>query len=263
MRAILLTIFGFACAGPLHAEDPDRVRPDAKRVSTDDVLVEAPGIFERLRLPALPNLQTFTASDVSSGGLHTSVGFKRAFAPTLDENGWLLVGITGSGVSPAGREVKDVRDPTASLPSVRARLLLGRQTSMDGLYLAGFLGPEFESKAIDPSSPKMSRSYGVRFEAQAFWRPSDAVVASLVVSAGSAAMEIRQRSRIGRKTFGPVVMGPEWVMSTSGGYRDDRVGLFVSDIPLFRWTFEVSGGSMRDSDGRNGWYGTLTHMRRY
>lgn len=252
MRApIFLTILLLA--------DPASGRAEETETST----VEAPGILERLRLPSIPNLQTFTATDGSAGGLHTSIGFKRAFAPTLDEDAWLLVGIAGSGISPAGKEVKDVRDTASTLPSLRARLLLGRQTSFGGLYLAGFAGPEMEAKAADPDSPKMNRSYGIRFEGQAYWRPTDTVTASMVLTAGSAVMDARLRMRAGRRIVGPVTAGPELVFSASDGHRESRIGLHVSDITFFRWTFEVSAGTMRDTDGRSGWYGTLVNLRRF
>ncbi len=248
------------------AREPSRIEdvdlPDTRL--EDAVSGRERSFFRRMRLPPMPYLENFSSAEGSPAGFHTAAGFKRAFAETLDKPAWLLAAVVGSTIAPRAAEHSlPTNDETLLTTGMRGRFLFGRQEMLGNLYLAGFVGPELEVK-IDPLAARpVRRRYGVRAEGHVWFRPSDGVVLGFVASAGTALEDVWTRARVGRRFFDLVTVGPEAGLSAAPRYVDQRVGLFASEIKLSNWTVEGSAGRMRDSDGRNGWYGTLANTRRF
>ncbi len=211
------------------------------------------------RLPPLPNLEAFSSSGASPAGLHTSYGFKWAFADTISEPAWLVTGAFGSGSSPTASS--EMGQGLAF--DITARLMAGRQETYGRLYVAGFLGPETKARVDLSRKTSVRRLYGLRAEGHLWYRPSDDTVYGWVLSAGTIDPDLWSRIRAGLKAFDLAVVGPEVTIAADPGRAELRLGLFVGEVRLFGRTFEAGFGGMGDTAKRSGWYGTLAHMSRF
>ena len=237
-------VFFSSLAFANEVEESDAARPDALRA---------------LRLPPLPNLEGFSSSGLSPAGLHTSYGFKWAFADTLDRPAWIVIGAVGSGSSPTATSTMG----EGIALDVSGRLMAGRQENFGRLYAAAFLGPETRIK-IDLSQERPARRfYGIRAEGHLWYRPGDDTVYGWVLSVGTIDLDLWSRIRAGLRVFDLATIGPEVTLAADSGRSEMRLGVFVGEVRLLGRKFELGFGGMRDTEKRAGWYGTLAHVTRF
>lgn len=231
------------------------IAEDAAKKDTPEA---EPPSFRMSRLPPLPNLETFSSSGTSPAGLHTSYGFKWAFADTISEPAWLLTGTLGSGSSPTASE-----EGAGLAFDVTTKVMVGRQETFGRLYAAGFLGPEMRTKVDLFQDKPVKRLYGLRAETHLWYRPTDDTVYGWVLSAGTIELDLWSRGRAGLKVLDFAVIGPEITFAASAGRAEIRLGAFAAEIELLGRRLETGFGGMRDTQNRSGWYATLAHMTRF
>lgn len=132
-------------------------------------------------------------------------------------------------------------------------------------------GPVFTAIGIGPSMAQMRKRYGgghlapgVALQADIWVRPDKTFYAALSSAADSASQNWWNRLRIGYRPDGMrFAFGPELVGSVSRSSGKVKLGFHATEISLWKFNFDLSGGMMWDHDGRRNRYITLSGYIRY
>lgn len=199
----------------------------------------------------------FSGSDAAETGF-SQVGFKRSLSGPIDASGPVLLASIGSKTTPErislpGRTL--VVDRTA----VQASALFGWQWMLETTTLAVFIGPEFDR---DWLGRKIARdrdgdAIGLRIQAELWSHPTPETLLTATAVAGTARGHGWARLSAGYVLLDEIFVGPEISGHVEETYRKGRLGLHATGLRVGRYTFRLSGGLQRDSDGWEGGYVTV------
>lgn len=207
----------------------------------------------------------FASAEIVGGSLFVGSGFKRALAGSIDEQGPVMLSLTGAGATgevfegPAGIRLLQPRLSQASA------LLFGYQWTGEFGVLMLAAGPEIaREQALDRFGYPRWRAprKGVSAIAEVWTQPSPGKMAQGTVIYSSARGSIWGRLATGFAPFGGVFIGPEISAYADAGYREMRVGAHLTGLTLGAFTFRLSGGLVRARGGRSdGYVGFQTYFK--
>jgi hypothetical protein len=218
----------------------------------------------------------FASFDATERSRFLTFGVKRAIRSTLDEPGWRA--LTAIGV-----KIRDY-DVTSGLHTSRvdtARLAIGREFRQGATLVTPYLGVSVAANTADVAqrTRRTARIGPVALiEVWHDWPGKEAWSSrftTLIAMADHANRSAFIRLRHGLAlSDGPIRFGPEISLSLGGrqtqhgvvlqeSWVKTRLGLHVSEIPLWRVRLQVSGGAEWRDDAGTGAYGQIGAYIRY
>lgn len=207
----------------------------------------------------------FGSSETVGGSVFVGSGFKRALAGSVDEQGPIMMSLSGAGMTgelytgPAGIRFVQPRMSQASA------ILFGYQWMGDFGVIMLAAGPEFaREQQLDrfgmPRWEPMRR--GVSFIAEIWSEPLPRTMAQATLTASSARGSVWVRVAAGYAPFARVFVGPEISAYMDGGYEEMRFGAHVSGLTIGPFAFRLNGGLVSASGRRNeAYFGFQTYFK--
>ncbi len=208
----------------------------------------------------------FASAEFTGGSVHLGSGFKRAFTKSIDDQGFILMSLSGAGATsqlhrgPANLTVRVARLSNAT------SVMLGYQWVGERGVLMLAAGPEIGRRQVLDAAgvPRwQSPQRGARVIAE-YWHNAGANL----MTTGTLVASSAQRSLWGRLAAGYALregmfLGPEIAGYGEPGYREGRLGMHLTGIPLGPFRFRVNAGFSAIPAGRDGFYvGLAGHFKR-
>jgi len=189
-----------------------------------------------------------------------TVGAKQTFTGPLDRSGLVSLVTVGYGGSP-GQAGSENDSDTVVRPTIQAGALIGYQWAFDRVFVAGFIGPEFDARqpaSIEEASRLSQPRLGLRVQGELWAHPTQDILLAATVVAGSARSSLWGRAAFGYRVWNDIFVGPEVALSRSENFREWRVGAHVTGVQLGQFTFGLSGGWRgEENDSHGGAYVNL------
>lgn len=185
--------------------------------------------------------------------LFLTTGAKQTLVGPLHRTGFVVMEATGIGFT------RERFGGEASLPALRfttqSSVMIGHQWSMNGLFLAAFIGPELQHEQLTVAGRIYRFSqpqYGARAQFELWANPTADTLLTATVVAGSARTSLYGRASAGYRLFGGVYAGPEVGTYLTESYRETKVGAHVTGMKWGILEGRVSGGWTVTDDKRPG-----------
>lgn len=257
--AFLLCLAGQAPAAPTESTRPEGApsAPDAPRAGAGGAPQEA----ARRELRQV----IFGSYETVGGSAFVGSGFKRALAGSVDEQGPIMMSLSGAGVTgelyqgPAG--IRFVQ-PRLSQSSA---MLFGYQWMGDFGVIMLAAGPEFarEQRLDRFGIPRWGPARrGVSVIAEIWSEPLPRTMAQATVTTSSARGSVWGRIAAGYAPFERVFVGPEISAYMDDGYEEIRIGAHVTGLTIGPFTFRLNGGVVSAPGKRSeAYFGFQTYFR--
>jgi len=201
----------------------------------------------------------FAGADGRDQSYYGYVGVRHHFSRYLTEDGFLLhaLGIYGKYDYTTAAVVGGKVDGEVAAFS----LMGGYQKRLDGLFLRGYAGLDYEDHDLSPNNTSDSNrggDVGVKFQAEVETDYISTYYAGLIASYGTAKERYWARLRGGYNHDG-YIFGPEALLTGNGESDEQRIGVFLTVTKIGPVGLSVSSGYSKLDDNRGGKsiYGTL------
>ena len=208
----------------------------------------------------------FSSAEFANGSAYVGSGFKRAFGKSIDEQGFVLMSLSGAGATPEIFEgPADVRIRVARL-SNSASMMLGYQWVAPGRVMMLAAGPESSrSQEIDERGrPRwLPRRNGVKAIAEIWHEPRPRMMLQGTAIFSSAQSSLWSRAAGGLALREGLFLGPEATVYLEHGYREARIGMHLTGLALGPFRLRLNAGISRIAEQKSGYYvGLAGHFKR-
>lgn len=258
--ALLLCLAGQASAAPAESA-PKQSAPSSARDSPRERAEEASREAARRELRQV----IFGSYETVGGSAFVGSGFKRALAGSVDEQGPIMMSLSGAGVTgelyqgPAGIRFVQPRLSQASA------MLFGYQWMGDFGVIMLAAGPEFarEQRLDRFGIPRWGPARrGVSVIAEIWSEPLPRTMAQATVTTSSARGSVWGRVAAGYAPFERVFVGPEISAYMDDGYEEIRVGAHVTGLTIGPFTFRLNAGVVSAPGKRSeAYFGFQTYFK--
>ena len=201
------------------------------------------------------DLKTILFGSLDAGrSTFLTVGAKQTFTGPLDRSGLVSLVTLGYGGSPGQADFERSSD-TVVRPTIQASAMIGYQWAFDRVFVAGFVGPEFDAQqpATVGEIARLSQPrLGLRVQGELWAHPTENTLLAATVVAGTARSSLWGRAAFGYRVWNDVFVGPEVALSRTETFREWRVGAHVTGVRLGQFTFGLSGGWRGDEKDPHG-----------
>lgn len=207
----------------------------------------------------------FGSSESVGGSVHIGSGFKRALAGSIDEQGPIMMSLSGAGATgelfrhPAGVTFVQTRLNQASA------LLFGYQWMGEHGVLMLAAGPEMarEQRLDRFGFPRWRPARrGAGFIAEIWTEPLPNAMAQATLTISGARDSIWTRVAAGYAPVARVFVGPEVTAYREEGYEEFRFGAHVTGLTLGLFTLRFNAGLVRATGGKRGaYFGVQTYFK--
>jgi hypothetical protein len=208
----------------------------------------------------------FSSIEYANGSAHVGSGFKRAFGKSIDEQGFVLMSLSGAGATPEIFEgPANVRIRVARL-SNSASMMLGYQWVAPGRVVMLAAGPESSrSQEIDDRGrPRwLPRRTGVKMIAEVWHEPRPRMMMQATAIYSSAQSSLWSRAAAGINLREGLFLGPEATVYLERDYREARIGMHLTGLAIGPLQLRISAGISGIAEQRGGYYvGLAGHFKR-
>ena len=138
--------------------------------------------------------------------------------------------------------------------------LVGYEWTWTNARFALFAGPTLGNTSLAPTDPARRDtgvSIGAKLVAQAWWQPTQKTMTSAYASYSTLSDAYYLQARAGYAVFGNVYAGPEVVLLGDDASSQWRAGAHLTGMRLGPVQVSVSGGYLREQNGKAGTYATV------
>lgn len=208
----------------------------------------------------------FSSAEFANGSTFVGSGFKRAFGPSVDAEGFILMSLSGAGATPEIHQGPvGIRLRVARLTSYSS-MLLGYQWVAPGRVYMIAAGPEASrSQRLDDNGrPRWQRGKsGVKLVAEMWYEPRPRMMTQATLIYSSAERAFWTRAAAGLALREGLFLGPEATAYAEGEYREARIGIHLTGIAIGRFRLRLNAGISGVSARKGGYYvGLSGHFKR-
>jgi hypothetical protein len=249
LLALLLALASSAAADPLAAGSPD-----------------AKPLTPETKSERQPRQVIFSSIELANGSTFVGSGFKRAFGPSVDAEGFVLMNLSGAGATPEIHQgPAGIRIRVARLTS-SSSMLVGYQWVAPGRVFMLAAGPEASRRQQldDGGRPRWQpTNKGVMLLAETWYEPRPWMMTQATLIHSSARRSFWVRAAAGLALRDGLFIGPEATAYAEEDYREARIGLHVTGIRIERFQLRLNAGISGVSNRRSGFYvGLSGHFKR-
>ena len=202
----------------------------------------------------------FSSVEAESHSSFIATGGKRAFSLPLEDTKGFILSASGVSLSDANRFARG-KMLYAEIDR-QSRLVVGLERSSGMVFASVGIGPAMAQ--IRQTGGGGRTAFGVALNADIWIRPTDETYLALSVAADTASQNWWNRARLGYRPNGlPFSFGPEVVASAARTSGKLKLGLHASEISLWKFNFDISGGVMWDHHFRPDRYVSFSTYIRY
>ena len=201
----------------------------------------------------------FGSVEAETRSAFVATGGKRSFALPLDNTKGFILSASGLSLSDANRFMRGKMQYGEI--DRQSRLIFGLERSEGIVFSSVGIGPSMAQVRLRGGARMVM---GVALNADIWVRPNDEVYLALSSAADTAAQNWWTRARLGYRPQGlPFSFGPELVASVASTSGKVKLGLHASEIALWKFNIDLSGGVMWHHDMRPDRYITFSTYVRY
>jgi hypothetical protein len=208
----------------------------------------------------------FSSAEMANGSTFVGSGFKRAFGKSIDERGFILMSLSGAGATPEIHQGPvNIRIRVARLTSYSS-MLLGYQWVAPGSVFMLAAGPEASrNQQIDERGrPRWQPARkGVRSIAELWHEPRPNMMLQATLIHSSTQGSFWGRAAAGIALRDGLFLGPEATAYVEADYREGRIGLHLTGIPIGQFRLKINAGISRIArQGGGSYVGIAGHFKR-
>ena len=182
-------------------------------------------------MAALLSTSVFTGVSAKEDSWYAYLGAVHALNGDINAEGWLVRGFIGAGETDYRAGVLGTIDSDI----FDADLMVGYQIFEGRNRYTGYIGANYHDNDLSPNDPGNSTrgdEIGAKIQLEADSWIGDLWNVGAIVSYSTANDAYWARARLGYDWGGGWLIGPEGVLSGDDEYDEQRIGAFISGIPV-------------------------------